>query len=196
MIRAEDLARSNRGRKIGRDRWRCECPVHKGRSLDVALGKSGTVIIKCWGGCSTEDVLAALGLGWKDILRERGQLPPEQRQRLRDEKRLAAMERRLGLVIMAQAVMPREKRYWQAAEKQLAKDIENLKDKTKPGRAEAREKRAKLDWFIAKFGWDRLWEEFLKTDQGQEVEFMYAIESSPHESQTEPETISPWYSPW
>jgi len=48
------------GKREGRG-WRCRCPVHRGRSLIVADGKEGRLLVKCWGGaCSPVDILAAL----------------------------------------------------------------------------------------------------------------------------------------
>ena len=40
--------------------WRCRCPVHGGRSLELRDGDSGCVLATCWGGCDRRDVLAEL----------------------------------------------------------------------------------------------------------------------------------------
>jgi hypothetical protein len=174
MLKAEDLGRLIHGRRVGRHAWRGTCPVHGGNSLEVKQGKS-SVVIKCWGGCAVEGVLAGLGLTWGDILGERGQMSPELRERLRDERYLAKLEHQHGLSIIAQAVIPTEKRYWAAAERNIAKRIDDLKDKLEPGRAEKRAKREKLDRFLVKYGWDRLWGEFLKSERGQEAMFEFGI---------------------
>src|SRR5271155_3641464 len=41
--------------------WRCRCPVHgsAGASLAVRDGERG-LIVRCWAGCQSRDVLAAL----------------------------------------------------------------------------------------------------------------------------------------
>lgn len=46
------------GRKEGNS-WRCRCPCHDGRSLIVTLDGE-TLLCNCKGGCSQEDVIAAL----------------------------------------------------------------------------------------------------------------------------------------
>ena len=174
MITAAQLASMIHARKIGRNHWRGKCVVHGGNSLEIKEGKS-SVVIKCWGGCSTADVLGAMGLGWGDILGERGKIPKEHWERIRDEKYLAKLEHQLGLAIMAKVVIPGEQRYWAAVERNIRRRIEDLKDKLHPGRAEARAKKEKLERFIAKYGWDRLWDEFLKSEKGQQVLFEWGI---------------------
>ena len=58
-MNAAGVARALGGaRREGRD-WRCRCPVHSGRSLTLADGRYG-LLIRCWAGCPTRDVLAEL----------------------------------------------------------------------------------------------------------------------------------------
>ena len=45
-------------RRVGRD-WRCRCPLHGGCSLTLRDG-GGVLLVRCWAGCETHDVLAAL----------------------------------------------------------------------------------------------------------------------------------------
>lgn len=46
-----------------------QCPAHEDRkaSLAVSKGKDGGVVLKCFANCSTEAVVAALGLGMRDL---------------------------------------------------------------------------------------------------------------------------------
>jgi Toprim domain len=39
--------------------WRCLCPIHGGSSLVVRDGHSA-LLVKCWSGCASEDILVAL----------------------------------------------------------------------------------------------------------------------------------------
>lgn len=50
-------------------RWMARCPAHEDRtpSLSITETVDGKVLMKCWAGCSTESVLAALGLRWSDL---------------------------------------------------------------------------------------------------------------------------------
>ena len=55
-------------RKQG-DRYVARCPAHHDRepSLSIGEGADGRILLHCWAGCETRDVLAALGLGWSDL---------------------------------------------------------------------------------------------------------------------------------
>jgi putative DNA primase/helicase len=55
-------------RRSGRG-WTARCPAHEDRtpSLSITETADGKVLMKCWAGCSTESVLAALGLRWSDL---------------------------------------------------------------------------------------------------------------------------------
>src|SRR5262245_35802816 len=46
-------------RRVG-TKWRCRCPLHGGQSLVLEAGTNGRLLLKCWGGCDTRDVLAEL----------------------------------------------------------------------------------------------------------------------------------------
>jgi hypothetical protein len=57
-------------RENGRDRWRACCPAHGGSNpsaLSVGIGNGGAVLLKCWHGCSAEEVAGALGLELGDL---------------------------------------------------------------------------------------------------------------------------------
>jgi hypothetical protein len=49
------------------------CPAHEDRdpSLSVAEGEDGRALLKCFAGCDTEDVVAALGLEMTDLFERR-----------------------------------------------------------------------------------------------------------------------------
>jgi hypothetical protein len=56
-----------RPQRVGRNKWRCVCPLHGGHSLELADGNTA-LLAKCWAGCDTRDVLIEL--------RARGLLDP------------------------------------------------------------------------------------------------------------------------
>ena len=68
-MRAEDLARTLHARRSGHGKWRAKCPVHRSKGLTLAIySDPDRVGLHCHAGCSKDDVLAALGLTWKDTL--------------------------------------------------------------------------------------------------------------------------------
>ncbi|HCR96866.1 MAG: CHC2 zinc finger domain-containing protein [Halomonas sp.] len=75
-IRADVHAILNRLDKVkenGLGRWLACCPAHQDRSPSLAVRETsdGTILMKCFAGCPTGDVLAAIGLELKDLFPER-----------------------------------------------------------------------------------------------------------------------------
>jgi len=53
--------------------WKALCPAHQDRepSLSVTEGDDGRALLKCFAGCDTENIVAALGLEMKDLFESR-----------------------------------------------------------------------------------------------------------------------------
>jgi hypothetical protein len=53
--------------------WKALCPAHEDRepSLSVTEGDDGRALLKCFAGCDTENIVAALGLEMKDLFESR-----------------------------------------------------------------------------------------------------------------------------
>ena len=53
----------------GGGRWYACCPAHDDTSpsLSIGTGNEGQLLLHCFAGCSAEQVLSALGLGWRDV---------------------------------------------------------------------------------------------------------------------------------
>ncbi len=51
------------------DEWEARCPTHEDSkpSLVIRRNADGSVWLKCWAGCAKEQILAALGLEWRDL---------------------------------------------------------------------------------------------------------------------------------
>lgn len=62
------------------------CPAHDDRtpSLSIRRTADGRVLLHCFAGCRTDDVLAALGLTWADLFQDDGRHPA---QRPRGQRR-------------------------------------------------------------------------------------------------------------
>jgi len=53
-------------------KWRARCPAHGGKSASLAIADvDGRVLVKCFAGCATGDVLASLGLKFSDLFPQR-----------------------------------------------------------------------------------------------------------------------------
>jgi putative DNA primase/helicase len=49
--------------------WQARCPAHEDRdpSLSIAVGEDGRILLRCHAGCSTEAIVAAIGLEMRDL---------------------------------------------------------------------------------------------------------------------------------
>jgi hypothetical protein len=64
------LDRLDAVRQVGAGRWRARCPAHDGQNKDVlSIGEAsdGTVLVKCFHGCTASDVVKAVGLELADL---------------------------------------------------------------------------------------------------------------------------------
>jgi len=55
------------------DGYMARCPAHDDHhpSLSIGEGEDGRILLHCWAGCATAEVLAALGIGWADLFPSR-----------------------------------------------------------------------------------------------------------------------------
>ncbi len=67
------LDRLERVKQTGAGRWVARCPAHNDRSPSLSIREcdDGRVLLKCFAGCETEDVLSAVGLSFSDVMPER-----------------------------------------------------------------------------------------------------------------------------
>ena len=65
------LSRLQKVRKNGKDYIAC-CPAHDDRSPSLAIREveDGRILIKCFAGCSADDVMGAVGMELKDLMPE------------------------------------------------------------------------------------------------------------------------------
>jgi len=78
LSRLEGVQKSGNG-------WRARCPACEGRSRKLSIAESGDrVLVHCFAGCLAADVLAAVGLRWKDIM------PPRSWPQSAEERRRAS----------------------------------------------------------------------------------------------------------
>lgn len=84
MIAAE-IARALGGAQRHGQRWRCRCPLHGGRSLELQEDTHRRVLVTCWAGCDRHDVLnelyrlGLLGGGRHHVRQRYAPLPPVRR---------------------------------------------------------------------------------------------------------------------
>jgi hypothetical protein len=175
---AQQIARTLNSRLVRNGKgFQCSCPVKlrhehgdRNRSLSI-VERDGWVRLKCFTGCTRGEILAAMGLKVRDLALNEFKRNLEWEQRKRDEDRLAKLEYRHGLVMMAQVVIPEERRYWAAVERNIAVEIRVLRDTLFPEEKERRLRESEVQRIIAEYGEEELLE---CADPG------YPLENGPH----------------
>ena len=73
-----DFLRHFNGVKGAGGRYMAKCPAHSDAapSLSIGLGRDGRILLHCFAGCSTEDILDAVGLKKRDLFAEDGRGVP------------------------------------------------------------------------------------------------------------------------
>jgi len=101
-------------------RYTACCPAHddKDPSLTVSEAADGTILVKCFAGCSADEIVGAVGLELKDLF-PASDLNPRQQQAYARRQNLAVIEEALfhELVVLEQIIAAR------VAGRKLAKDI-------------------------------------------------------------------------
>lgn len=67
------LQRLNNVREAGEGKWMARCPAHEDRanSLSIKVGDDGRALVKCFAGCTTPQIMAALGMAPSDLFAHR-----------------------------------------------------------------------------------------------------------------------------
>lgn len=68
LMKVEALLSQLDGVRRTRRGWQTKCPAHDDRnpSLSISEGERG-LLLKCWAGCTVEEITTALGLAVKDL---------------------------------------------------------------------------------------------------------------------------------
>ncbi len=110
MTAAERILELLQGvKQTGPSRWVAKCPAHEDHSPSLSLRESttGSLLLYDFGGCETSAVLAALGLGLRDLYdRPLKHCSPPSRSRVpaADLLQLAGLEIDLAGIILSDAV--------------------------------------------------------------------------------------------
>jgi hypothetical protein len=76
------LDRLDRVKKTGPDTWMACCPAHEDRSASLSIrhADDGKILLHCFAGCSSHEVIGALGLKISDLFPDGGRhAKPESR---------------------------------------------------------------------------------------------------------------------
>jgi hypothetical protein len=124
------LARLEKVKKTGPDRWRACCPGHddKQPSLSIRVTEDTRILVHCWAGCSVYEITAGAGVKVADLMPPRPltstNLPPERHPfLLADAFKRAMLENGVIAVIASDMYKHRAigeddyQRLWQAVDR-------------------------------------------------------------------------------
>lgn len=103
-------------RENGRDRWRACCPAHGGSNpsaLSIGVGDDGRVLLRCWQGCTVDQVAGSLGLELTDLFPPRperaggGHAPLKRRRLITASQALDLLDNEMTLALVCASDMAR-----------------------------------------------------------------------------------------
>lgn len=64
---ADILPRLEKAKQTGRGNWLACCPAHDDNSPSMTMHETddGRILVHCWAGCSFEEIVNAVGMGWE-----------------------------------------------------------------------------------------------------------------------------------
>lgn len=66
------LSRLQKVKRTANNSWLACCPAHDDKTPSLTVSdRDGRILIHCFAGCSTEDVIGAIGMDWEDIMPEK-----------------------------------------------------------------------------------------------------------------------------
>jgi hypothetical protein len=88
------LSRLDKAKPRGKNKWLACCPAHNDKSPSLALTETsdGTILLKCWAGCTAKDIVTAIGLELRDLF------PGEKRKRRAPSAAAVNHERAIYLI--------------------------------------------------------------------------------------------------
>ena len=79
---------------VSPNKWKACCPAHddKNPSLAISETSNGTILLKCWTGCTAQQIISAIGLELRDLF------PGEKRERRGPSEAAIKHERAVHLI--------------------------------------------------------------------------------------------------
>lgn len=172
-MKTSELVRLFHGKRSGTRKgypsYMAKCPFHDDRSASLSItGARDRTLLHCFRGCTIDEIMGAKGLTIGDLFETKREMTPELKRQIADEDRLKLLERRHGLSIMAQAVLPEERRYWAKVEQNIVVEIEGLRARMFPIEAARIRRESETQRIIREYGEDYLLDEcvpvFVRTE--------------------------------
>ncbi len=116
------LSRLDKVKQGRADRWTACCPAHDDKTPSLAITEAGdgTVLLRCWAGCTAAEIVTAIGLELRDLFPGNDQRP----QRRGPSRKAIEHERQIIRVAQAQlaqgkALKPSDQQRLELAQQRL-----------------------------------------------------------------------------
>lgn len=127
-----EIVRIFNAKKAGKDKYSAKCPCHADKSRDTLSLREGKklMLVYCWAGCDARDVLAAVGLRFRDLFymsRDVSSEALKKHYRKQYAAKLYERERRimdLGMILKAVNLKPYQR--VKQSKPQFDRDIERF----------------------------------------------------------------------
>ena len=95
------LSRLDKVRQVKPGKWTARCPAHddKTPSMNITEVENGKLLVKCWVGCSVNEIIASVGLELRDLFPDSDSKPH------RPGPSRAAIERERLVCVIAQSLI-------------------------------------------------------------------------------------------
>ena len=122
------LSRLDGVRATSPERFVARCPAHadKDPSLSIRVTVDGTALIRCWAGCDTADVLAAVDLTFRDLFVQDPGRPPANSRPRPNAAALAEVEHARAVLRIAAADLDRGREHGPQDRAAIARAIARL----------------------------------------------------------------------
>lgn len=94
------LNRLNKVKTTGSGKYKACCPAHNDSNPSLVITDTNEkILVKCWAGCSTEEILNAMDLTWSDLFHN--SLDPDERLHRKQKQEIAEFKDALTILEIA-----------------------------------------------------------------------------------------------
>jgi hypothetical protein len=164
---ASEVAQMLNAKRVKKGEWIAKCPSHEDHhpSLSIKEGTRGVLLYCQSAHCTLKEITAAMGIKISDLFYS-SRLEPEVALALRNRMALDRTERREALLMWLEALNPTS-RYYRAAVRGVKSDLLRLRMLVEPKKTTAIVRMVLAKRRLNRYGFDKMWERYLATPQGQ-----------------------------
>lgn len=123
MIVDNFVSRLQKAKRTGKNSWLACCPAHddKHPSMSITEGDDGRVLVKCFAGCSIDEITGSVGMDISELYppKEFDEFAPKQKIGFNARDVLAAISLEMTIVVICASDMAKGKTLGEESKKRL-----------------------------------------------------------------------------